>query len=131
MMLKWELSFCAVEIEGNALKVQITQEQQSIEQLFKYFGGKYYKFRSMLPNFGYDLFKRAMRDKVVMVDSQRMEQFKAFFNAIQSLEGGRRTESMDTWPRELEYRSTRVCPSCARKNDDDASFCKFCGTKLS
>ena len=25
---------------------------------------------------------------------------------------------------------TRDCPACARKNDDDAAFCKSCGTRL-
>ena len=25
---------------------------------------------------------------------------------------------------------TRVCPACALKNDDDAAFCKGCGTRL-
>src|SRR5271157_1729389 len=95
LLMKWDLSFCVVEIEGNELSIQLKRKRRSIEHLFKVYG-EYFKFRSILENFGYNIFRKALKRQVLMLKPERIEQFKAFFSAIQVAETGTNPTS-DAW----------------------------------
>jgi hypothetical protein len=151
MLMKWDLSFCEAEIEGNELCLQLKQARKSIERLFKVYG-EYFKYRSLLENFGYDIFRKALKRQVVPLNPDRIEQFITFFNAIQATEELKEAgpsaeiyawhadpEPVAPWQVDDTAKSMKqgegapACASCGKKlpaNLGDATFCPLCGAHL-
>ena len=128
--MRWDLSFCEAEIEGNELIVQLNENRKSIERLFKVYG-KYYKLRSILENFGYNIFRKALKKRILTLNPDRIEHFKNFFDAIQ-------IEETKTLPLSEQ---AHIDPSPAKPWQVEAgekvptkregmSFCTKCGAKL-
>jgi hypothetical protein len=127
--MRWELSFCNAEIEGNEIRVELKKPLKAIEYSFK-IGGPNFIYRSMMPNFGYNTFRKLLRNKDVLLDSKRIEQFRAVFNAIQEKEK-RSAVSLDA---RTITSGAKYCASCGDKlpnNLEIMRFCPGCGAPIS
>jgi len=124
MQMKWDLSFCIAEIEGNELLIQLKQKYRTIKQSFKLHEA-HFKYRSILENFGYDIFKKALKKRVVSLTPERIDQFKVFFNTIQADE----TPAIHAEPRPADLWQVNTSEKAKRKGDDFA-ICTKCGAKL-
>jgi hypothetical protein len=58
---------------------------------------------------------------------RRLDEGAVTYRTLIEREVQRRLGTAAAAPADAE---TRVCPACALKNDDDATFCKSCGTRL-
>lgn len=128
--MKWDLSFCVAEIEGNELSIQLKGKRRSIEHLFKVYG-EYFKFRSILENFGYNIFKKVLKRQILLLTPERIEQFKTFFSAIQAKETGA-NPTIDARYSDPKLADSWLVDATAKPTikGDRASYCANCGVKL-